>query len=229
MHIPDGFLTAGASVALGVVAAGGVAVALRGCRREASEHAAPLAGLVASFVFAAQMVNFPVALGTSGHLLGGALAAALVGPWMAMLCVTVVLVVQAFLFADGGVTALGANVVLLALVGVAVAWLVQQALLRVLPSRLGSVQVAVAVSAFVSVVTTAAVFAGIFAVGGAVDVPVGPLFGAMVGVHALIGVGEALITALVVGSVSALRPDLVYVARPVLASRPLEVSEGAVA
>ena len=114
----------------------GVAVALRGARRELDDRTAPMAGLVATFVFAGQMMNFPVGAGTSGHLLGGALAAVLVGPWTAVLCVSVVLLVQALFMADGGITALGTNITLMALVGVGVGWLVFRAVQAVLPKRL---------------------------------------------------------------------------------------------
>lgn len=226
MHVPDGFLTLPTSAATAVIAAVGVAVALRGARRELDERTAPLAGLVATFVFAAQMLNFPVAAGTSGHLVGGALAAVLVGPWTATLCLTVVLLVQALLFADGGISALGTNVVLMGLVCVWVAWGVFVLVRRVLPRRPGSVPVAAALAAFVSVPAAALTFAGLFAVGGAVPVPATTLAVVMVGVHLLIGIGEAAITALVVSSVVAVRPDLVYGARPFLASRPLSVRQG---
>ena len=124
MHVPDGFLDAPTSIATGVVAVGGVALALRGARRELDDRTAPMAGLVATFVFAGQMMNFPVAAGTSGHLLGGALAAVLVGPWTAVLCLTTVLLVQGLFMADGGITALGTNITLMGLVGVGVGWLV---------------------------------------------------------------------------------------------------------
>ena len=107
MHGPDGFLDLPTSVATGAVAVAGVGLALRGARRELDDRTAPLAGLVATFVFAVQMLNFPVAAGTSGHLLGGALAAILVGPYTGALCVAVVLIVQSLLFADGGLTAIG--------------------------------------------------------------------------------------------------------------------------
>ena len=107
MHVPDGFLDAPTSIGTGVVAAMAVGVALRGARRELDDRTAPLTGLVAAFVFATQMLNFPVAAGTSGHLLGGALAAILVGPYTGLLCMSVVFLVQALLFADGGITALG--------------------------------------------------------------------------------------------------------------------------
>src|SRR5688500_11257455 len=147
MHVYDGFLDAPTSVATGVVAAAGVAVALRGARRELDDRTAPMAGLVATFVFAAQMINFPVGAGTSGHLMGGALAAVLVGPWSAVLCLSVVLLVQALLMADGGITALGSNITLIALVTTAVGWAVFVGLRLVLPKRPATVAPAAAVGA----------------------------------------------------------------------------------
>lgn len=213
MHVPDGFLDAPTSVATGVVAAAGIAIALRRSRDELDDRTAPMAGLVAAFVFAGQMVNFPVAGGTSGHLLGGALAAVLVGPWTGALCVSVVLMVQALLFADGGITALGTNIVLLSVVAVFVGYAAFRAVLAVLPRTLASVAPAAAVGAAVSVPVAAAVFTGLFAIGGDDSMNLGVLFGAMVGWHLVIGLGEALITALVVGAVVGSRPDLVYGAR----------------
>src|SRR3990170_2238769 len=135
MHVPDGFLDAQTSIATGAVAAAGVALALRGARRELDDRTAPMAGLVATFVFAGQMINFPVGAGTSGHLLGGTLAAVLVGPWTAVLCVSTVLLVQALLMADGGITALGTNVTLMALAGCFLGYLVFRAVLALLPRR----------------------------------------------------------------------------------------------
>ena len=223
MHVPDGFLDAPTSVATGVVAAAGVAVALRGARRELDDRTAPMAGLVAAFVFAAQMITFPVGPGTSGHLLGGALAAVLVGPYTGALCLAVVLLVQALLFADGGITALGTNITLFSVVGVGVGWLAFRLFRRLLPKRLPMVPVAAGLAAFVSVPVTALAFVGLFAAGGQAPVPLGAVTTAMLGWHVLIGIGEALITMLVVSSVVAARPDLVLGARPVLAARPLEV------
>jgi cobalt/nickel transport system permease protein len=225
MHVPDGFFDAPTSIATGVVAAGGLAVALRGARRELDDRTAPLAGLVATFVFATQMLNFPVAAGTSGHLLGGALAAVLVGPWTGVLCMSVVLVVQSLLFADGGITALGTNILLMGMVTVAVGWLVFRGLQAVLPKRLSMVAPAAAVAALVSVPAAATMFVVLFEVGGTVDIPLGQVFGAMVGVHTLIGIGEAVITFFAVASIVAVRPDLVHGARRVLAARELVVHE----
>ncbi|WP_067477612.1 energy-coupling factor ABC transporter permease [Actinomadura hibisca] len=213
VHVPDGFINAPVSLAAGAVAVAGVAVALRGARRELDDRTAPLAGLVAAFVFAAQMLNFPVASGTSGHLLGGALAAILVGPYTGVLCVAVVLLVQALLFADGGLTALGVNITVMGLVTVLVGYGVFRGLLRVLPRTRASVAGASFAAAVVSVPGSALVFTAIYAVGGTTEVPLGKVAAAMVGVHVLIGVGEALITAVTVSSVLAVRPDLVYGAR----------------
>lgn len=213
MHVPDGFFDAPTSVATGAVAVAAVGLCLRKARGELDDRTAPLAGLVAAFVFAAQMVNFPVGTGTSGHLMGGALAAVLVGPWTGVLCVSVVLFVQALLMADGGITALGTNVMLIGIVTTAVGWLVFKGLRLVLPRRTGVVAPAAAVGALASVPVAAAVFALLFAVGGQAPVETGDVLAAMVGWHVLIGIGEAVVTGLVVGAVVGARPDLVHGAR----------------
>ena len=226
MHVPDGFLDAPTSLATGAVAAVGVAVALRQARKELDDRTAPMAGLVATFVFAGQMMNFPLAAGTSGHLLGGALAAVLVGPWTAVLCISVVLLVQALFMADGGITAIGTNVTLMALVGVAVGWLVFVAARRALPTNVASVGPAAGIAALVSVPVAALVFTLLFAVGGTAPVAVDTVLTAMLAWHSVIGLGEALITGLVVASVTAVRPDLVYGARPALRERSLVIRPG---
>jgi cobalt/nickel transport system permease protein len=228
MHVPDGFLNVQTSIATGVIAAVGVGLALRGTRNELNERTAPLAGVVAAFVFATQMVNFPVGAGTSGHLLGGALAAALVGPWTGVLVISVVLIVQALIFADGGLTALGTNITLMGLVGVGAAWLVIVGVRRVLPKRLSSVPIAAAIGALVSVPAAATAFTILFEIGGVADIPVGMVLAAMVGWHGLIGVGEAVITGLVVSAVVATRPDLVFAARPIVAATPVLIRQDGV-
>ncbi|MFF4368561.1 energy-coupling factor ABC transporter permease [Streptomyces sp. NPDC001594] len=223
MHVPDGFIDAPVSVAAGVAATAAVAVSLRGARRELDERTAPLAGLVAAFIFAVQMLNFPVAAGTSGHLLGGALAAILVGPYTGVLCVSVVLLMQGILFADGGLTALGVNILNMAVVTVLVSYAVFRLLLKVLPSGRRSVTVAAFAGALLSVPGAAVMFTLLYALGGTTDVPIGKVFTAMVGVHVLIGIGEALITAATVGAVIAVRPDLVHGARGLAAPLKLRV------
>jgi cobalt/nickel transport system permease protein len=235
MHVPDGFINAPVSAVAGVVAAGAVAVSLRGARRElggpspssgarsGGERTAPLAGLVAAFIFAVQMLNFPVAAGTSGHLLGGALAAILVGPYTGVLCIAVVLLMQGILFADGGLTALGVNITVMGVVTVVVAYVLFRGLTGVLPRTRRSTTVAAFVAALVSVPAAAAAFTLLYAIGGTTDVPIGKVLSAMLGVHVLIGIGEAAITALTVGAVIAVRPDLVHSARGLAAPLKLRV------
>ncbi|MFF9865136.1 MULTISPECIES: energy-coupling factor ABC transporter permease [unclassified Streptomyces] len=223
MHVPDGFINAPVSAAAGLAAAGAVAVGLRGARRELDERAAPLAGLVAAFIFAVQMLNFPVAAGTSGHLLGGALAAILVGPYTGVLVIAVVLLMQGVLFADGGLTALGVNITVMGAVTVLTAYGLFRGLVRVLPRTRRSVTVASFVAALVSVPAAAAAFTVMYAMGGTTDVPVGKVLTAMLGVHVLIGIGEAVITTATVGAVIAVRPDLVHGARGLTAPLKLRV------
>lgn len=222
MHIPDGFLNAPVSVATGVVAIGGLAYCVRRAQGELDDKLAPMAGLTAAFVFAAQMVNFPVALGTSGHLLGGLLAAVLVGPAAGAMCLAVVLLVQA-LFADGGLTALGSNITVMGLVTAFGGYAVFLLLMRVLPRRDGTLVLSAGIAAGVSVVLSAVAFVLLFAIGGNADLPLGGVLAAMAGVHVLIGIGEGLITAVTVGTVLKTRPDLVYAARHLLPERDLVV------
>jgi cobalt/nickel transport system permease protein len=210
VHIPDGFINAPTSLAAGAVAAGGVGVSLRRAAQTLQERQAPLAGLVAAYIFAVQMLNFPVAAGTSGHLLGGALAAVLVGPWAGALCVAVVLLVQGLLFADGGLSALGLNVINMALVTAWGGYAVFLLLRRAMPATKTSVTVSAGIAAGISVVLASLAFVVEYAIGGAGGASVGTVLAAMVGVHTLIGIGEGIITALTVGVVLGVRPDLVY-------------------
>ena len=209
MHIPDGFINGGTSAGAGIVAVGAVGVSLRRAADELDERRAPLAGLVAAFIFAVQMLNFPVASGTSGHLLGGTLAAVLVGPYVAALCLSVVLLVQGLVFADGGLSALGLNIVNMAVIGVGVGYLLFLMLRRLLPPGQRSVVVASAVAAGFSVVAAAIGFSIEYAIGGNGSASAQTVAAAMIGVHTLIGIGEGVITGLTVGAVLAVRPDLV--------------------
>jgi cobalt/nickel transport system permease protein len=213
VHIPDGFIDARTSVGAGVVAAGALGWSLRRAGAQLDERRVPLAGLVAAFVFAVQMLNFPVAGGTSGHLLGGVLAAVLVGPYVGAVCIAVVLLVQALLFADGGLTALGLNVVNMALVTSYGGYALFVALRAILPKRPANVATAAGLAAGLAVVLASLAFTLEYALGGTAGASTTTVAGAMVGVHALIGIGEGLITAMVVSAVLATRPDLVWGAR----------------
>ncbi|MEU7898388.1 energy-coupling factor ABC transporter permease [Nonomuraea sp. NPDC049152] len=225
MHVPDGFFNAATSISAGVVAAAGVAVCLRGARRELDDRTAPMAGLVAAFIFAVQMLNFPVAAGTSGHLLGGALAAILVGPYTGVLCMAVVLIVQCVFFADGGVTALGINIVIMGMITVLVGWGLFRLVTRMAKGRAG-ISAAAFLAALVSVPVSALAFSLLFAVGGTAPIDATAVAAAMGGVHVLIGIGEALITTATVGAVLAVRPDLVYGARGLTTPLVLKGADG---
>lgn len=210
MHVPDHVMDPGTSIATAVVAGAALTHAVRRVRAEASREQVAMTAVASGFVFAAQMVNYPVAAGTSGHLIGAALAAALVGPWLGALAVTAVLVVQAVLFADGGITALGVNGLLMAGVGTLVGWSVQRLVARgaARVPEVGRVALAAAGGALVSVPAAALAFVGLYAVGGTADVGIGAVTAAMLGVHAAIGLGEALVTGAVVAVVAALAPGL---------------------
>jgi cobalamin biosynthesis protein CbiM len=210
MHIPDGFIDIKTSAAVGVLSVAGVAAALKGAKSQLTEKSAPLAGLTAVFVFAVQMLNFPVAAGTSGHLLGGALAAVLVGPYAATLAITVVLIIQAFLFADGGLTALGLNIFNMSIVGVWVGYGAFLLVRKLLPQSKASVAIAAAVAGFLSVPAAALGFVLQYAVGATATYEASAVLTAMVSTHILIGIGEAIITFLTVSAVLASRSDLVF-------------------
>lgn len=209
MHVPDGFLDLPTSVATATVAAACVGVAIRRLDSRGDDRWAVRAGLTAAFVFAAQMVNFPVGAGTSGHLIGAALATTLLGPASAVVVMSCVLLVQALVFADGGVTALGTNILLMAVIPV----LVAQAVRTLVPSRRRDTPratiLAAAAGAWLSVPAAALVFCALYLVGGAVPIPANSLVASMVGVHLLIGIGEAIITGVCVSAIRATRPDLI--------------------
>jgi cobalt/nickel transport system permease protein len=211
VHIPDGFINAGVSAVAGVGAAGGFAYSVRQVRRYMTERLVPLAALVAAFVFAAQMVNFPVLPGMSGHLIGGVLAAVLVGPSAAFLVVSIVLIVQAFLFADGGLSALGLNIINLAGVAAVGGYFIYLTIVRITRKSHRAVAISAGVAAFLSVPLAALAFAVEFAIGGtASSVSLSSVLWAMLTTHALIGIGEGIITFFVVLAVVEARPDLVY-------------------
>lgn len=212
MHIPDGFINGATSAGFGVAAAGGLGVAVKQTGKYLSERQVPLAGLVAAFVFAAQMVNFPVISGMSGHILGAVLAAVLVGPWAAFVVISVVLIVQGVFFADGGLTALGLNIVNIGLIAGIGGYTIHRVLRRLAPKNQRWLVWSAGLAAGLSVPLAAMGFVTQYAIGGASDVSVGAVATAMLTTHALIGIGEGIITALVIGAVVRTRPDLVYAA-----------------
>lgn len=213
----DGIVNAPTSMLFGAVAIAVMSYSAWRARNELDDRTVPLAGLVAAFVFAVQMVNFPILPGVSGHLLGGALAAILVGPYTGMLCISIVLVVQSLLFADGGVTALGTNITNMAIIGVAAGYTTAVLLYSLLRRRYRDSIPALGVLAFVAaVVGTVCASMGFvleYAMGGAAPASLSTVATYMLGTHVLIGVGEGVITALTVMAVARSRPDLVYLLR----------------
>lgn len=219
MHMSDGIVNAPTSVLFGVIALVAMGVCGWKARTELDDRTVPLAGLVAAFIFAMQMVNFPILPGVSGHLLGGALAAILVGPYTGALCIAIVLVVQSLLFADGGVTALGTNIVNMAIIGLAAGYGTAVAMYSVARRRADDppVRIVGLIAFFAGLVGTVAAAMGFvleYAIGGEALSSTGAVAGYMFVTHALIGVGEGLITAVTVMAVTRARPDLVYLLRP---------------
>lgn len=213
MHMSDGLVNAPTSLLFGAIAIAGLALCLWRARADLDDRTAPMAGLVTAFVFAVQMINFPILPGASGHLLGGALVAILVGPYVGAVCIAIVLLVQALLFADGGLTALGMNITNMALIGTFVGYGVAVALRSLARRGKGGLLVVAFLAAFANTVVASLGFVLEYAIGGAGGASLGTVFALMVGLHALIGIGEGVITAATVGAVAAVRPDLVYLLR----------------
>lgn len=217
MHMSDGLVNAPTSMVFGVLAIAVVAFCGWRARMELDERTVPLAGLVAAFIFAVQMINFPILPGVSGHLLGGALAAILVGPYTGVLCITIVLVVQSLLFADGGVTALGTNITNMALIGVAAGYAAARLLFAVVrrhrPDSVPALGVVGFLSALIGTVCAAMGFVVEYAIGGAAPTSLSAVGAYILGTHVLIGIGEGLIAAVTVMAVARSRPDLVYLLR----------------
>ncbi|NES95713.1 MAG: cobalt transporter [Desertifilum sp. SIO1I2] len=215
MHIPDGFVSPPVAAVTSVATVASVALALVRSRDALGGRRAPLVGLTTAFIFAAQMVNFPVAGGTSGHLLGGTLAAIVLGsPWAGTLCITTVLLIQAVLFADGGITALGANALNMAVIGVWVGWGLTQVLQRLLGGSKGRLPLAAGIAAALSVIPAAIACAIELILSG--TAPANLVLPAMTGVHILIGIGEGIITGGVLAYLANVRPDLLPGEQPQL-------------
>lgn len=206
LHIPDGFLSTTVSLVGWALAVAAIGYALRQTRGQLGSRQIPLMGVLAAFIFAAQAINFPVAGGTSGHLLGGTLAAIILGPWAAVLVMTAVIGVQALLFQDGGLLALGFNIVNMGVLTAFTGHLVYQALKRAMGEGRNSLLLAGALGAWASVMVGALATAVELAASGAS--PMGVAVPAMAGVHALIGIGEALITVGALAFILTARRDL---------------------
>lgn len=209
MHIPDGFLSLPVSLLTWIIAIALLVVALNQVKDKYQERTVPIMGVCAAFIFAAQMINFPVPGGTSGHLLGGTLAGILLGPWAGALVVSVVFIVQAMIFQDGGVTVLGANITNMGLIGTFGGYYLYRAIrLGIGRNSWRGMAIATAVSAWSSVFIASILVALQLALSGIM--PLNVAISAMAFWHLLIGIGEALITLAVVSFIWQTRPDLLY-------------------
>ena len=204
MHIPDGFLEPKVWIPLTAVSAGAIALASKKVSKDLDEKKVPLMGVLAAFVFAAQMVNFPVGGGTSGHLMGGVLIATIVGPFAALLMMSTILILQALLFQDGGITALGANIFNMGLIGSGLGYLAFKGLNRVT----GNLKFSLFTASWFSVVTAAGVAAAELSLSGVI--PIAVSLPAMSGIHALIGIGEGAITVAAIGLIGQVNKEAVY-------------------
>ncbi len=229
MHMPDGLINAQVSIGAAVIAAGAITVGLKKSKGTLDSQTAPLAGLVAVFIFAFQMMNFPVAAGTSGHLMGGALASILVGPYVAILVMTVVVSLQALVFADGGLSALGLNLLNMGIVSIVVSTILFAGLMKLLPKTRISIIGVSATVAFISVLASAGAFVFEYSLGGNATYNIASVLISVMSVHVLIGIGEAIITGLTIGAILATRADLVYGARKFLPAHNLLIKESVVA
>jgi len=204
MHIPDGFLDAKTWITLNVVSAGVLGYAIRNVSKKIGEKHIPLIGVMSAFIFACQMLNFPVAGGTSGHFMGGALSAILLGPFAGLLVMSTVLIVQCLIFQDGGLTALGANIFNMGIIGTIFSYWFYVLIRKIFGQK--SFVVSVFIVSWFAIVVSASFCALELAISG--TVPLKVALPAMAGVHSLIGIGEGIITVLTLSFINKIRPDL---------------------
>ncbi|MBU1078309.1 MAG: energy-coupling factor ABC transporter permease [Spirochaetes bacterium] len=209
MHIPDGFLDPKTWITFNILSASGITFALNRIKKQIEEKSIPLIGVMAAFIFAAQMINFPVAGGTSGHFMGGVLAGILLGPLTGFVVLSTVLIIQCFIFQDGGLTVLGANIFNMGIIGSVLGTYLYRFFFKLLGSNKNNSLVSAFAGAWFSIVLAAISCAVQLAVSG--TVPLITALPAMAGIHALIGIGEGIITVLVLSYIQRVRPDLLEV------------------
>ena len=211
MHVPDGFINAPVSIGTGVISFATLWAYIRSAKSLVADKLIALTGMMSALIFVLQMINFPIAAGTSGHLLGGALAVIVLGPSLGIICISIVVVIQSLLFADGGLSALGINVLNMAIITSLVGWLTISLWKKFFGEANISILSGSIVAGVLSVVFSSIAFVFEYALGGTVSVPLGSVLIAMLSSHLLIGLGEGIITALIVSLLLRVRSDLVYV------------------
>ena len=210
MHVPDGFMNVTMSAATGVISFGTLWAYIRSAKDLIADKFIALTGMMSALIFVLQMINFPIAAGTSGHLLGGALAVIVLGPRLGLICLSVVVIIQSLLFADGGLSALGVNVLNMAIVTSATSWFIVKYWIKFIGKNKTSIVTVSVLAGILSVVFSSIAFTIQYAIGGTISIPVGTVLIAMVTTHLIIGLGEGIITALIITLLMRVRPDLVY-------------------
>ncbi len=210
MHVPDGFMNVTMSAATGVISFGTLWAYIRSAKDLIADKFIALTGMMSALIFVLQMINFPVAAGTSGHLLGGALAVIVLGPRLGLICLSVVVIIQSLLFADGGLSALGVNVLNMAIVTSATSWFIVKYWVKFIGKNRTSIISVSVIAGILSVVFSSIAFTIQYAIGGTISIPVGTVLIATVTTHLIIGLGEGIITALIITLLMRVRPDLVY-------------------
>jgi len=210
MHVPDGFMNVTMSAATGVISFGTLWAYIRSAKDLIADKFIALTGMMSALIFVLQMINFPIAAGTSGHLLGGALAVIVLGPRLGLICLSVVVIIQSLLFADGGLSALGVNVLNMAIVTSATSWFIVKYWIKFIGKNKTSIVSVSVLAGILSVVFSSIAFTIQYAIGGTISIPVGTVLLAMVTTHFIIGFGEGIITALIISLLIRVRPDLIY-------------------
>ena len=210
MHVPDGFMNVTMSAATGVISFGTLWAYIRSAKDLIADKFIALTGMMSALIFVLQMINFPIAAGTSGHLLGGALAVIVLGPRLGLICLSVVVIIQSLLFADGGLSALGVNVLNMAIVTSATSWFIVKYWIKFIGKNKTSIVTVSVLAGILSVVFSSIAFTIQYAIGGTISIPVGTVLLAMVTTHFIIGFGEGIITALIITLLIRVRPDLIY-------------------
>ena len=210
MHVPDGFMNITMSAATGVISFGTLWAYIRSAKDLIADKFIALTGMMSALIFVLQMINFPIAAGTSGHLLGGALAVIVLGPRLGLICLSVVVIIQSLLFADGGLSALGVNVLNMAIVTSATSWFIVKYWIKFIGKNKTSIVSVSVLAGILSVVFSSIAFTIQYAIGGTISIPVGTVLLAMVTTHFIIGFGEGIITALIITLLIRVRPDLIY-------------------
>ena len=210
MHVPDGFMNVPMSAATGLISFGTLWAYIRSAKDLIADKFIALTGMMSALIFVLQMINFPIAAGTSGHLLGGALAVIVLGPRLGLICLSVVVIIQSLLFADGGLSALGVNVLNMAIVTSATSWFIVKYWIKFIGKNKTSIVSVSVLAGILSVVFSSIAFTIQYAIGGTISIPVGTVLLAMVTTHFVIGFGEGVITALIITLLIRVRPDLIY-------------------